>query len=60
MNELQVVRDVLRALADVRDGSFYELWVDLPQPVEKPLNKIEFCIRRIADRKDALRSWLCH
>lgn len=54
MNELQAVRDVLRALADVRDGPFYRLYVDLPHPVKKPLKKIEFGIVRIADSKDAV------
>jgi hypothetical protein len=53
MSELQAVRDVLRALGDVRDGPFYKLYVDLPDPVERPHNKIEFRIRRIADNKNA-------
>lgn len=54
MDELQTVRDVLRALADVRDGSFYRLWVDLTYLVKTPLPKIEFRIMRIADSKDAV------
>ena len=53
MHQLQAVRDVLRALADVRDGSFYELWLELTYVVKTPLPKIGFHIRRIADSKDA-------
>ena len=54
MSELQAVRDVLRALGDVRDGPFYKLYVYLPDPVERPHNKIEFRIRRIGDNKNAM------
>ncbi len=54
MNELQAVRGVLRALADVRDGPFYNLFADLPYPVNKPQNKIWFRIMRIADSSDAV------
>src|SRR6476620_10557133 len=51
MNQLQAVRDVLRALADVRDGSFYRLYVELP--FKEPIPEIGFRIYGIADRPDA-------
>jgi len=54
MSEIQAVNDVLRALADVRDGPFYNLYVDLPQPVERPPKKIDFRIGRIAFSKHAV------
>ena len=54
MNKFQAVKDVVRGLADVRDGSFYRLWVDLTYLVKTPLPKIEFRLRRIADSKDAI------
>jgi hypothetical protein len=54
MDQLQAVREVLRALAEVRNGAFYKLWLDLQELVKTPLPKIEFLIRRIADSKDAV------
>ena len=54
MEWLQAVREVLRALADVRDGPFYRLWVDLTSIVTTPLPAIGFRIFRVADRPDAV------
>jgi hypothetical protein len=54
MESLQAVREVLRALADIRDGAFYRLWVDLTSVVTTPLPDIGFRIFRVADGADAL------
>ena len=54
MDPLQAVRAVLRALADVRDGPFYRLWVDLTYLVQTPLPTIDFRIFRVADGDDAM------
>ncbi len=48
------VRDVLRALAEVRDGCFYNLYVELSHIVRQPPPQIDFRIRRIADCDDVI------
>jgi hypothetical protein len=48
------IRSVLRALADVRDADFYELWVDVIRSWPEPLPEIEFRIYRVADSTDAM------
>ncbi len=46
------VRVVLRALAEVRNGEFYRLWVTLTRCWPKPLPRIEFRIYPVAESAD--------
>ncbi len=49
------IREVLRALAEVRDGDFYPLWIDVMRQVHKPpLPQIGFRIYQVADSSDAM------
>jgi hypothetical protein len=48
------VREVLRALAEVRDANFYPLWVGLVRDWPDPLPEIEFRIYQVADSIDAV------
>lgn len=63
-HNLHSVREILRALAEARDGPFYHLWVelcdrwwhDMPEPVRSgtALPTIEFRIYQVANSVDAL------
>ncbi len=53
-DQLTAVRGVLRALAGVRDGAFYRLWVDLTAIADRPLPDLTFRIFQIADSDDAI------
>ena len=52
MSDVEAIRSVLRALADVRDGPFYQLWVDLTYAVRSPRPESGFRLWRIADSVD--------
>mgnify|MGYP000206241023 CR=1 FL=1 len=49
VSDVDIIRTILRALADVRDGPFYRLWVDLTYAVQSPQPEIGFRLRRVAD-----------
>jgi hypothetical protein len=46
-------RVVLRALAEVRDTDFYDLWVLLTRTWPQPRPRIEFRIYKVAGSSDA-------
>jgi hypothetical protein len=51
---LDAVREILRAIAEVRDGSFYRLWVDLTYQIKHPIPTIGFRIYQVADSDEAI------
>ena len=56
MSEVEGIREILRALAEARDGPFYSLWVELTYRVRHPLPRIEFRIYQAADSAETLLS----
>jgi hypothetical protein len=48
------VKLVIRALAELRDGPFYGLWVDLTYLIKHPLPRIDVRVFRIGDCTDAV------
>jgi hypothetical protein len=53
MSDLESVRHILRTLAEVRDGPFYSLWIDLGYRIKHPSPNIGFRIYRVADSAEA-------
>ena len=59
MSDLESVREILRTLAEVRDGPFYSLWSGLPRQSGRPMPQIDFRIYQVADSSDAsLSIWV--
>ena len=54
MSDLYSVREILRALAEVRDGPFYSLYVDLTYRIKQPVPTINFRIFQVADSHEAV------
>ena len=54
MGDIDSVRAILRALAEVRDGSFYSLYVDLTYRKAHPLPQIGFRIYQVANSHEAV------
>ena len=48
------VKLAIRALAELRDGPFYGLWVDLTYLIKHPLPQIDVRVFRIGDGTDAV------
>ena len=53
MSDLDSVRELLRTLAEVRDGPFYALWAKLPRHSGRPMPRFDFRIYQVADGTDA-------
>ena len=53
MSDVDSIREVLRALAEVRDGPFKSLHTDLTYRIQRPLPQINFRIYQVADSKEA-------
>ena len=51
--EVNGVRVLLRTLAEVRDGPFYTLWVELTHRLKRLTPQIGFRISQVADCEDA-------
>jgi hypothetical protein len=51
--EIDGVCQLLRTLAEVRDGAFYSLWIALTHRVKHPVPEIGFRIYQVADADDA-------
>lgn len=49
MSDVESVRVILRALAEVRDGPFYSLFIELRHHIQHPAPEIGFRIYRVAD-----------
>ncbi len=54
MLDVDSLREVLRALAEVRDGPFQSLYVDLTYRFNGTIPKIEFRIYQVADSHEVL------
>ena len=54
MSDVESVREILRTLAEVRDGPFYSLWVELTYRIKHPLPQIGFRIFQVADSAEAI------
>lgn len=50
--ETDGIRLLLRALAEVRDGPFYSLWVDLTHRLQKLTPEIGFRISQVSDNEN--------
>lgn len=53
MSDVGGIRAIFRALAEVRDGPFYSLWVELTYRIKHPLPGIGFRIYKVADSVEA-------
>jgi hypothetical protein len=54
--EVEGIRQLLRALAEVRDGPFYSLWVDMTYRVKQPMPQFVFRIFQVNDGINAVLS----
>ena len=59
MSDVESVREILRALAEVRDGPFYSLYIELNQRIRHPAPELGFRIYKVAYNAEAtLGVWL--
>jgi hypothetical protein len=59
MSDLDNVREILRTLAEVRDGPFYSLYVGLTHHSVRPMPQIDFRIYKVADSAEtSLHIWV--
>jgi hypothetical protein len=53
MSDVEIIRNILRTFADVRNGPFYSLYVNLMNHAKNPVPSIDFRIYPVAESTQA-------